>query len=223
MFRCVLLGCSLSSFINGDFEQGDATGWIIGGGNRNLLNSSLLKPEDYLPGGKYYTLNIAQTHSVIVNITSNHPLQKFMAPPVKAGDYAIRVEDTDAGGFVSVIRQRINSYRCMDIYYAWLGVLENGNHPQHKSSVIVVELQDSTTGDMLLRKTYDARHDNGGIDQRFLQSEAFFYTPQWQVEHLNISAHRLGHDFTLTILVSDCGPKEHRGYVFLDSFGGLKP
>jgi hypothetical protein len=213
----------MKSFVNGDFESGNAVGWTIGGGNRGGLQKSAINPKDFLPGGSHYASNIAQGHSGIVTTTNNHILAHLMPSPVRNGDYAWRVEDTTTGGYVSVISQQINEYYCMDIYFAWLAVLENGGHPEEESSVMIVELKDTTTMETLLFRRYDARPGSEGVDARFRQSGAYFYTPLWQIEHLPVSNGRLGHNFTLTVLAADCSPTGHRGYIFLDSFGGLAP
>jgi hypothetical protein len=213
----------LSSFRNGDFESGNSNGWIIGGGNRNSILSSQIQPKDYLPGGSRYNATIARKHSGIVSTASDPSLKTLMPNIVHRGKYAWRVEDTDKGGFVSVISQQINNYFCLNIYFAWLAVLENGNHSASNSSVMIIELKDATIDDTLLSRHYDAAAGSGGVDTRFKRKEAFFYTPSWQTEHLSIDSNRTGHNFTLTVLVADCRPSAHKGYVYIDSFGGVSP
>lgn len=176
-----------------------------------------------MPGGRHYAISIAQGHSGIVTTTNSHALTQLMPSSVRNGGYAWRVEDTNTGGYVSVISQQIHEYFCMDIYFAWLAVLENGGHSEEESSVMIVELKDTTANETLLLRRYDARQGSEGVDARFRQSGAYFYTPLWQIEHLKIADNRLGHNFTLTVLAADCSPTGHKGYIFLDSFGGLAP
>jgi hypothetical protein len=215
--------CSLSSFSNGDFESGNSNGWIVGGGNRTSVLSSQIQPKDYLPGGSRYNARIAKTHSSIVTKVNDPSLRTLMPKIVHKGNYAWRVEDSSKGGFVSVISQQINNYFCLNIYFAWLAVLENGGHNSSDSSIMIIELKDATIGDTLLSRRYDAGLSSDGVDARFKRQDSFFYTPSWQIEHLPIDSSRTGHNFTLTVLATDCRPNGHKGYVYIDSFGGVAP
>ncbi|CAF3993465.1 unnamed protein product, partial [Adineta steineri] len=215
--------CSLSSFKNGNFESGKSDGWTIGGGSRKSILSSEINPKDYLPGGKLYNATVAQKHSSIVTRVDDPVLKNLMPKVVHNGNHAWRVEDLQKGGFVSVLSQQIKSYYCLNIYFAWLAVLENGEHNATDSSVMVIELKDTTVGDTLLSRRYDAGASSKGVDTRFKTHKAYFYTPTWQIEHLTIDSNRTGHDFTLTVLVADCRPTGHKGYVYIDSFGGVSP
>ena len=51
-----------------------------------------------------------------------------------------------------------------------------------------------------------------------------YYTAAWQIEQLDVAALGLtGHNFTLSVLASDCEPTAHYGYVYLDGFGNVTP
>jgi hypothetical protein len=73
------------------------------------------------------------------------------------------------------------------------------------------------SGDIFETRSYNS-YDNGGI---FHPYGSWFYT-DWQIEKLNVS-NLQGHDFTLTLLGSDCPYGGHAGYVYLDGFGGTLP
>ena len=124
---------------------------------------------------------------------------------------------------MSVISQQINNYLCTDIYFAWLAVLENGGHPANDSSIMLITLKDTTNGDILLTRLYNAASTGGGVDARFKTMGTYFYTPNWQIEHLPIDASRIGHSFELDVLAADCNQGGHKGYVYIDGFGGLAP
>ena len=48
--------------------------------------------------------------------------------------------------------------------------------------------------------------------------------PGWVVEQIDLAAlSAVGHDFTLTLLASDCPYSGHAGYVYLDGFGAVNP
>lgn len=142
---------------------------------------------------------------------------------VYGGSYSWRVEDVVSGGYGSVISQEINNYTCPDIYFAWLAVLQNGGHAADVSTLLIIELEDLTVGDTLLMRVYNAGAGSGGVDTRFNQSGAYFYTPSWQIEHVPINSTRVGHNLTLNVLATDCAPGGHSGYVYIDNFGGIAP
>ncbi|CAF1490260.1 unnamed protein product [Adineta ricciae] len=213
--------CSLVSFQNGDFELGTTSGWTVGGGSRTSLSSSEILPDYFLPGGRLYNYTIE--HSSIVTNGSDPILGDLMPGIVEGGQYSFRVEDLVNGGYASVIGRQINSYYCLDIYFSWLAVLQNGNHSSNQSSLVIVQLEDITTGEKLILRRYDAGATGSGIDNRFRQKDNYFYTPAWQSEHLAIDNTRFGHDFILTVFAGDCQPTGHVGYIYLDSFSGLSP
>ncbi|CAF3022160.1 unnamed protein product [Rotaria sp. Silwood2] len=124
---------------------------------------------------------------------------------------------------MSALSQRISQYYCSDIYFAWLAVLENGGHTAEQSSLLVIELKNVTIGDILLLRQYNAGAGSGGVDCRFSVSGDYFYTPSWQTEHLTINSTRIGHDFVLNVMAADCNQGAHKGYAYIDSFGGVAP
>ena len=53
---------------------------------------------------------------------------------------------------------------------------------------------------------------------------ANWFSSGWVVEQIDLQAlGAVGHDFTLTLLASDCPYGGHAGYVYLDGFGGQRP
>ena len=219
-FTVFSTACSLNSFTNGGFESRNASGWIVGGGSRQSVPSSQIASVNYKPGGSKYSATIAKNHTAIVTNTYDPLIGSLMAKIVRSGNYAMRVEDLGVNYCVSVISQQINNYLCTDIYFAWLAVLENGGHPANDSSIMLITLKDVTVGDTLLERLYNA---GGGIDARFKNYSTYYYTPTWQIEHLPINASRIGHSFELDVLAADCNGGAHKGYVYIDSFGGLAP
>lgn len=212
-----------AGFTNGGFEDGTTSGWTIGGGSRSSQNLSTMNAAEYLPGGSRYSAPIATTHSQIVSPGLDPTFGALMPNIVGSGAYALRVEDTSTGGYVSVASQTVSNYTESNIFFSWLAVLENGGHTAEQSAAMIIQLRDLTTGDTLISRIYNAVGDGGGVDARFTQSGSFFYTAAWQVENLAIDASRQGHDFSLTVLASDCGPTAHEGYVYLDGFRSTDP
>ena len=212
-----------AGFVNGGFDDGTTNGWTIGGGNRSSQDLSDMSPGDYLPGGSRYVASIATGHSQVVSPGLDPSFGSLMPNIVYGGSNSLRVEDTTTGGYVSVASQTVNNYTDSNIFFAWLAVLENGGHSAQQSAAMIIELKDLTSGDTLISRIYNAVGGGGGVDSRFTQQGSYFYTADWQIENLVIDASRQGHDFTLTVLASDCGPTAHEGYVYLDGFGSVLP
>lgn len=210
---------SLSSFVNGDFETGDSTGWTVGGGGRSGINSYSLKPQDYLYDHQLCRQKTALNRSSIVTSDNDTLVGNLMENIVHRGNFSWRIEDTTNESCLSVISQQINNYFCPSIYFAWLAVLGNGGHTEEDSAVVIVNLKDTTSGENLINLVYNAGKNDAGDNNRFERFGNYFYTPSWQEEYLNISSDSIGHNFTLSILAADCKLRGHTGYVYLDSFG----
>lgn len=222
----VLAAAALShaaGFDNGGFDNGTTSGWTIGGGSRSGQNLSDMNPSDYLPGGSRYNASIANTHSQVVSPGLDPNFGALMPNIVYGGTNALRVEDLTTGGLVSVASQTVTNYTDSNIFFAWLAVLENGGHTAQQSAAMIIQLKDLTAGDTPISRIYNAVGGGGGVDSRFTQQGSYYYTSAWQIENLVIDASRIGHDFTLTVLASDCGPTAHEGYVYLDGFGARLP
>lgn len=212
-----------SAFVNGSFESGNASGWTVGGGYRyGVFNP--LNPADFLPGGTYYDPSVASSHSSIISAGTVDPRESLLGSTVYSGKYSWRVEDTDIGGYASVISQTVMNYTDPDIFFAWKSVLL-GAHGASDAATMVISLVDLTTSTELIRREYNAASDGGGVDPRFSYDSGTtnFYTPAWQIEHLSIGPGLAGHDFMLSVLGSDCEQTGHWGYVYLDGFGNVVP
>ena len=197
-----------SGFVNGGFESGDWTGWTQGGG---YWNGGAVSPTDYLPGGANY--NMSGNKSAIVGVGNDPITGKSM---VLSGNYAARINDSSPNYHVSVISQTVTNYTDPNIYFAWSAVLE-ASHGVGDSDYFSLKLTDNTVGDVLYQVSYDSASTPG-----FFQTIGNWYYSDWQIQNLNVSG-RIGHDFTLTLLGSDCPYGAHGGYVYLDGFGSALP
>ncbi|CAF1521710.1 unnamed protein product [Adineta ricciae] len=220
---CTRLSMFSANFVNGDFERGDANGWTIGGGDRRHIGTDTIDPAMYLPDGVKYNSIIASRHSAIVKSGLDPNLGDKMPNIVYQGNYSFRVEDVNIGSYISVIQQKIASYICTDIYFAWLAVLENGGHTANESALVTITLTDKTTNETLINRRYNAGAGGSSVDTRFQTFGNTSYTPQWQIEHIPIDYTRTGHDFQLLVAAMDCALGGHRGYIYLDAFGGNLP
>ena len=207
-----------AAFVNGGFEDGNFGGWTTGGGSRASVNNASLDPAAFLPGGSLY--NASLNHSAIVT-AGIAPHTDGNLNQVYSGTYSARVEDTTFGGYASVIKQTVTNYTDPNIFFAWAAVLE-GAHGTNSAATFILTLTDDILGTTLVNRQYNAASGGGGVDARFTLSSDVYYYTAWQIEQLDVSAAQ-GHDFTLSLLASDCQPTGHAGYVYLDGFGATAP
>ena len=207
----IAIPASAGSFVNGGFEDGSLTGWTQGAGYWH--GGWPLDPSSYLPGGSNY--NIGGNRSAIVT-PGPDPIVGSLLNRVYNGSYAARVNDWGQDYSVSVISQTVTNYTDPFIYFAWAAVLES-SHYSNDSDNFTLQLVDNTTNSSLINLTYNS-YDNGAIFHPY----GYWYYTDWQIEKLDVSALQ-GHDFTLTLLGSDCPYGGHAGYVYLDGFGAAPP
>lgn len=211
-----------AGFVNGGFEDGNLNGWTSGNGYRgNVLNNALV-PTDFLPGGSKYNANLA--HSQVISSSYVDPMVgAALGSTVHSGNHALRAQDTNTGGYASVITQTVNGYTDPNIYFAWKAVLQ-GAHGINDAATVQVRLVDLSTSTTLVNREYNAASGGGGVSPIFsLSNNGFYYTAQWQIEQLTIDSSLSGHDFQLLVLAADCEPTGHRGYAYLDGFGAAPP
>ena len=150
-------------------------------------------------------------------------LSNLMPIPVRNGHYALRVEDTMHGTYVSVATQTANNYTFSSIYFAWLAVIEIGGHTPPDNSLLLIELTDVTSGAVLLQRRFNNNTALSADTARFTNNSLYYYTPSWQVENVSIGSSRLGHSFSLTVIATDCSGAAHLGYIYIDDFGPTAP
>ncbi len=208
-----------ASFVNGDFETGDATGWTVAGpAYRASIGNSALDPAFVLGNSS------GSPHSAIISAGTVDPTQgASLGSTVYGGNYSYRVEDTTYGGYASLIQQQVVGYTDPNIFFAWKAVLLGAHGPDSAATMKIV-LHDDTTNTDLLTRTYNAASGGSGVDPRFTYDNSTnnYYTAAWQIENLPIGA-ALGDTLTLSVLASDCSPTGHWGYVYLDGFGNVAP
>jgi hypothetical protein len=209
-----------NTFGNGGFETGDFTAWTIGSGYRGNTDNATLTPAMVLPGGSLNNPNL--THSAVVT-QGIAPFTDGNLNQVYSGTYAARLEDgPTVGGYASAIKQSVTNYTDASIYFAWAAVLE-GAHGTSDAATFKLTLRDDTAGVDLITRQYNAATTGSGVDARFtLSSDGYYYTA-WQIEQLALTTQQQGHNFTLSLLASDCEPTGHAGWAYLDGFGAAPP
>lgn len=224
MLGTATTAASAATFTNGGFETGNFSGWVQGAGYRGNTPNSALTTSMLLPGGSLYNASYLN-HSAVVGPSYVDPnLGAALGSTVYSLNFSARVEDTTSGGYASVISQTVSNYTDANIFFAWKAVLENGGHTADQSAEMLIELTDNTTGQVIIRRQFNAGASGVGVDSRFTDNgNGFFYTPQWQIEQLSLTPSQIGDTFTLSVLGADCEPTGHTGYVYLDGFGAVAP
>ncbi len=203
-------------FINGGFETGNFNGWTVSdSAYRASINNTNLTPTWVFANDNY------AMHSQIINTSYVDPhVGAALGSTVYAGNYSARIEDTTTGGYASAIKQTVINYTESSINFVWKAVLE-GAHGITDAATFKLVLTDLTDKVDLITREYNAASGGGGVDTRFSYFGGNYYTPDWQVETLNITDALKGHDFMLSLVAADCEPTGHWGYVYLDGFGSV--
>jgi hypothetical protein len=206
MFFVAMAGTvQAATFVNGGFETGDLTGWTQGGG--------------YWYGGGFPV-----NPTVYAGGTSNNSIMGIGTDPITGqnrvynGNYSVRVNDSINNRSVSTISQSVLNYSDNDMYFQWNAVLE-ASHSSADSDYFSLTLRDTTDNVDVITRSYSSA-SAPGIFTQF----GSWYGSGWQLEHLDLTtagsggASIVGHNFTLSLLGSDCPYSGHAGYVYLDGF-----
>ncbi len=205
-----------ASFVNGGFEDGNTNGWdVASSAYRASVNNTTLTP-----AWVFANATSASHSAIIANSYVDPNVGALLGSTVYGGNYGYRVEDTTWGGYASAIKQTVVNYTDPTIYFAWKAVLEAA-HAVSNAAVMKLVLRDETDGVDLITRLYTAV--GSGVDANFSLANNYYYTPQWQIEQLNLGSSLMGHTFSLAVLGSDCQPTGHAGYVYLDGFGAQIP
>lgn len=202
---------SAASFTNGGFEDGTTSGWTGGGGYWG--GGWPLNPANYAGGTPTNTVVTPGADPVVGNALNR----------VYNGNYSLRVNDWNNNNSVSTITQSVQNYTDSMIYFEWAAVLQ-ASHGSTDSDNFTLTLRDDTTGTTLLTRSYNS-YNNGSIfapvngPTPWGYNDTWYYT-NWQVESLDVSQYQ-GHNFTLSLLASDCPYGGHAGYVYLDGFSNI--
>jgi hypothetical protein len=209
-----------STFVNGGFETGDWTGWTTGSGLWKGSPPMPVSPSYYLPGGAGYDGGVVFNQKSAIVTPGNDPIVGSLLPTVynssATNQHAARVNNWDNMYHVSAISQTVTNYTDPHIYFAWAAVLQD-SHGATDSDYFALTLKDETTGDILYNVSYSSATTPG-----YFHKYGYWYYSDWQAQDLDVSA-RNGHDFTLSLLGSDCPYGGHGGYVYLDGFGATNP
>lgn len=162
------------------------------------------------PAGAYYNPG-AVTGTTIVSTAGTDPITgQSLSHGAQYGSYAARLNDSVNNYAVSVIKQKVTSYDGTSINFAWWAVLQ-GSHGSVDSDNFALTITDDTAGTTL----YNTAYSSATTPSSFTYFSGW-YSSGWQDISLNVTQ---GHDYTVTLLASDCPYGGHAGYVYLDGFG----
>lgn len=201
-----------AGFTNGGFESGDLSGWTGGGGTWSGSPGAPVPPSTFNGGPANNTI-MAGGFDPITG-----------ASRVYAGANSVRVNDAYNNYSVSTLRQSVLGYTDSSIFFAWNAVLQ-ASHGLTDSDYFSLTLTDDSVGDTLVSRGYSSAGSIGGGASGVTWS-AFgsWFSSGWVVESIDLTAlGRVGHNFTLTLLASDCPYGGHAGYAYLDGFGAAPP
>lgn len=200
------------SFVNGGFEDGNLGGWTGGGGTWYGSPAAPVNPAVYNGGTPNNTIMSAGTDPITG------------ANRVYTGNHSVRVNDSINNRSVSTLSQSVTNYTDNSIFFAWNAVLE-ASHGLRDSDYFSLTLRDETDGVDLVSRAYSSAGAIGsGTSGVTWTQYGNWFSSGWVVEQIDLLAlNAVGHDFTLTLLASDCPYSGHAGYVYLDGFGSVVP
>jgi len=206
-----------NTFVNGGFEDGNLGGWTGGGGTWFGSPVAPVPPSTYVGGTPTNTLMTGGTDPYTG------------ATRVYGGSNSVRVNNDINNYSVSTISQSVTGYSDNNIFFAWNAVLE-GSHGLTDSDYFSLTLRDTTDGVDLVSRAYSSAGAIGaGTTGVTWTNYSGVFSAGWVVENIDLTTAGVGgtsivgHDFTLTLLASDCPYSGHWGYVYLDGFGSAPP
>lgn len=203
---------SATQFTNGDFETGTLAGWNGGGGDWYGSPLPPVNPTTY---------NGGTPNNTITNAGSD---VHTGASTVYGGSHSVRVNDDINDYSVSTLSQSVTNYTDSNIFFAWNAVLEE-SHSLTDSDYFSLTLTDDTSDTTLVSRAYSSAGAIGSGTTGVTWTQfGDWFSSGWIVEQIDLAAlGAIGHDFTLTLLASDCPYGGHAGYVYLDGFGAVTP
>ena len=206
-----------NTFVNGGFEAGDLSGWTGGGGSWGGSPPAPVAALTYNGGSPNNYTMVAPGTDPYTGLST-----------VYSGNYSARLNDNNNNYSVSTLRQTVTNYTDNNIYFAWNAVLQS-SHSLTNSDYFSLTLTDDTAHTTLVDRAYSSAGSIGagttGVTWTGYPTGPYgttVYSAGWVVENIDTSG-ILGHDFTLTMLASDCPYGGHWGYAYLDGFGAAPP
>ncbi len=143
---------------------------------------------------------------------------------VYSDSHSVRVNDRNNNYSVSTLQQSVSNYTDNSIFFAWNAVLE-ASHDLTDSDYFSLTLRDDTTATDIVSRSYSSAGPIGSGTQGVTWTPfGNWFSSGWVVEQIDLAAlGAVGHDFTLTLLASDCPYGGHAGYAYLDGFGSVLP
>ncbi|HRG16673.1 MAG TPA: hypothetical protein PLB00_11790 [Pseudomonadota bacterium] len=215
---CALCVASLAQaqFQNGGFEQGDLSGWTIGGGS----NPGLAGTPPFTAASIQISGSAPGPATVVGEITDANAPEIVLA---RIGQHTAKINDENTGALVTTLKQTVQVTAAdidpadglPHIRFAYAPVMDDPGHSPEQQPYFYVAIRRVSDNSVLFEKIAYS----GQPDANFLNGTGNWkYLPFQDVDAV-LPANAVGESIELTVIAADCSLGGHAGYVYVDGFG----
>ena len=215
---CTLCAASLAQaqFQNGGFEQGDLSGWTIGGGS----NPGLLRAPPFTAASIQISGNAPGPATVVGDITDANAPEIVLA---RIGQHTAKINDENTGALVTTLKQTVQITAAdidpadglPHIRFAYAPVMDDPGHSPEQQPYFYVAIRRVSDNSVLFEKIAYS----GQPDANFLNGAGNWKYLPFQDVDAALPANAVGESIELTVIAADCSLGGHAGYVYVDGFG----
>ena len=205
-----------AQFQNGGFEQGDLSGWTIGGGS----NPGLTGAPPFTAANIQINGSTPGPASVVGAITDANAPDIVLA---RIGQHTAKINDENTGALITTLKQTVQVTNAdidpadglPHIRFAYAPVMDDPGHSPEQQPYFYVAIRRVSDNSILFEKIAYS----GQPDANFLNgSGSWKYLPFQDVDAV-LPADAVGESIELTVIAADCSLGGHAGYVYVDGFG----
>lgn len=214
----VLTGSTVAQaqFQNGGFEQGDLSGWTIGGGS----NPGLVGTPPFTAASIQINGSTPGPASVVGAGVDPQAPDIVLA---RVGQHTAKINDEATGALVTTLKQTVQitaadvdpSDGLPHIRFAFAPVMEDPGHQPHEQPYFYVAIRRVSDNSLLFEKIAYS----GQPDANFLNGTGNWKYLPFQDVDATLPANAVGESIELTVIAADCSLGGHAGYVYVDGFG----
>lgn len=205
-----------AQFQNGGFEQGDLSGWTIGGGT----NPGLAGTPPFTAASIQINGATPGPASVVGAIVDPRAPDIVLA---RIGQHTAKVNDEGSGALVTTLKQTVQVTAAdvdpgdglPHVRFAYAPVMDDPGHQPHEQPYFYVAIRRVSDNSILFERIAYS----GQPDAQFLDGTGSWkYLPFQDVDAV-LPADAVGESIELTVIAADCALGGHAGYVYVDGFG----